>query len=576
MAWKRGGIGGMLLGALSVWPGMVAAAEDALGPSQPELERRLEKWPPQLVIDTGGHQSPVADLMFAPDGKTLYTVSQDKTIQIWDVASGKRRRVFRLQRGPGEQGKLYSGAISPDGEQLAVGCWDHAIRILDAQSGEVEQVLRGHQGIVHALDFSPNGRYLLSGSMDEIAYYWDLDSGQPFHSFGPHGAGVRSVMVGPHGYRLATSPYDPRASAYIWDAKSGEEVRDLSKSRYFEATYSLSFSPDGKYLVTNGSTPGQEDAGFAIWASKTGKFVGLVKTVDDTLESNSTSGFSTISPDGERLIISNYYLEKVGGKVSHYPFWYEEYTFPEGRLLETYETPPKRVIDHRSGFVWNKAKNIVGTAGPFNSKNDIIVQIWAPEKDKVYNRLSGVGSGVISAVGFSEKGGAIGWARKHADSFDRFSKEHTLQNRFFLPLPKNPTGSRNAVVSQSGWQRGIQGVGNTEIRVQPDPDDGHPNHWKLEILRYGQVVRRINRKGKASSTHSALTLTPDGNTVISGGRNGYLASYDAHTGEKLHEYIGHSEYITSVAPSPDGRLLVSGSSDQTIRLWEIATGELLV
>nr|VFJ88837.1 MAG: WD domain-containing protein, G-beta repeat-containing protein [Candidatus Kentron sp. LFY] len=74
----------------------------------------------------------------------------------------------------------------------------------------------------------------------------------------------------------------------------------------------------------------------------------------------------------------------------------------------------------------------------------------------------------------------------------------------------------------------------------------------------------------------ATAFTPDGGTVVSGGSNGVLASYDTATGEGCHGFIGHTGDVWAVAPSPDGRWLVSGGADQTVRLWDLATGELLL
>ncbi len=50
---------------------------------------------PQLVIDSGGHKALINDVLFTPDGKELISVSEDKTIRIWDVASGKTIEVLR-------------------------------------------------------------------------------------------------------------------------------------------------------------------------------------------------------------------------------------------------------------------------------------------------------------------------------------------------------------------------------------------------------------------------------------------------------------------------------------------------
>jgi hypothetical protein len=97
----------------------------------------------------------------------------------------------------------------------------------------------------------------------------------------------------------------------------------------------------------------------------------------------------------------------------------------------------------------------------------------------------------------------------------------------------------------------------------------------LEIRRNGQVQARIERGPTDGYDHRAYTFTPDGAQIISGGGNGVLSAYE-RSGRKLGDFVGHTGDIWAVAVSGDGRLLVSGSDDQTVRLWNVATRELLL
>ena len=55
----------------------------------------------------------------------------------------------------------------------------------------------------------------------------------------------------------------------------------------------------------------------------------------------------------------------------------------------------------------------------------------------------------------------------------------------------------------------------------------------------------------------------------------YVSVWEVSTGKVLRKLEGHSRPVTSVAFSPDGRLILSGSKDRTLRLWEVATGRHL-
>ena len=80
-----------------------------------------EEEKPILVIDPQGHSALIGDLIFTPDGNRLISISHDKTARLWDVETGDLIRTLRGQIGEGSEGRLYTGAISPDGNILAIG-----------------------------------------------------------------------------------------------------------------------------------------------------------------------------------------------------------------------------------------------------------------------------------------------------------------------------------------------------------------------------------------------------------------------------------------------------------------------
>ncbi|MBE9058204.1 PD40 domain-containing protein [Sphaerospermopsis sp. LEGE 08334] len=79
----------------------------------------------------------------------------------------------------------------------------------------------------------------------------------------------------------------------------------------------------------------------------------------------------------------------------------------------------------------------------------------------------------------------------------------------------------------------------------------------------------IRSKG-AVSTHKAFS--PDGKTLASGSLDNTIKLWDVATGVSIATLTGHSSSVNSVAFSPDGQTLVSGSWDKTIKLWDVATG----
>ena len=121
------------------------------------------------------------------------------------------------------------------------------------------------------------------------------------------------------------------------------------------------------------------------------------------------------------------------------------------------------------------------------------------------------------------------------------------------------------------YSRAIESVGSLKVRTATKRP-----HRILQIINNQHVIHNISRDRSNGFIHNCMTLTHDGETLISGGAGGFLISYNTKTGTKLHDFTGHTSDVWDVAVSPDNRLLVSGSADQTIRLWNIATAELLL
>ncbi len=122
---------------------------------------------PILRIETGMHTALIKSIGADAAGTFLVTASEDKTARIWDIATGELLRVLRPPLGAGNEGKLYSAAISADGSTVAVGGWagyewdtTHSIYLFDRSSGRLVRRLSGLPNVVLHLVFSPDGKYL--------------------------------------------------------------------------------------------------------------------------------------------------------------------------------------------------------------------------------------------------------------------------------------------------------------------------------------------------------------------------------------------------------------------------------
>ncbi len=213
---------------------------------------------------------PVRRALFSPNGITLasWSLRKDKTIWLWDVATGKQKRTIR-----GHKGHIKSVTFSPDGNRLV--CWglheDNTIRLWDVATGKHKRTFRGHTEWVEVVSFNPNGQTLISGGLDGTLRMWDVVSGKQIHTFtnqhlsndqAAQSAAVTAVSFNSDGTVLASG----RKNGYIqlWDVATRQLIQTLIG--HADAIFSVTFSPDGLAIVST-----SKDATVRLWDVATGE-----------------------------------------------------------------------------------------------------------------------------------------------------------------------------------------------------------------------------------------------------------------------------------------------------------------
>ncbi|MEC9367988.1 MAG: hypothetical protein VX871_04780 [Pseudomonadota bacterium] len=495
---------------------------------------------PLLQLDTGGHMSLIRSLLFTRSGQ-LISAGDDKVIRVWDMESGLTLRTLRGHSLEGASGKIYALALSPDGRYLAVGgrmrdgAGDHPVRIYDFASGHIVALLRGHSDAVLHLDFSPDGTKLASASADDTAIVWDIANLGFLRRFSGHGGDVNAVRFVQSGGAIATVSDDN--TARLWRVSDGRVI--ASMTGHLDKVLSIAVAPGGRVIATAGF-----DGAIRLWEAATGKAIRVL-------------AYTGVEIMGIEFTRDGAAVLSVPGGKPYSPRLIDFATGKDRQVHEGHDNIVSAVAISRDG-------RYSATAG--GSNNEIHIRDVA--SGTLLRKLAGDGRSVWS-VGFSPDGRSIAWGNTPAANapFDMGVLEYVLR----LPEGDGPVGEpRPLGVEKKPFLRAVAQKGTLTLKHRPGGNFGY--FANLDVLSGGKTVASIERGEHDGYAHNAYGFTPDGRTIIAGGGHGFLTAYDLN-GRRLGEFVGHTGDVWALAVSPDGKLLLSGSDDQTVRLWNVASRE---
>ena len=521
-----------------------------------------------LPLQLHGPSDKVAAAAPSPDGTRLAASIGDHTIQLWDLATGDLVTLV----GPADH-VAYGVRFSPDGKRLVSfhrageAHSPHSMRVWDAFSCKLIMTLR--TSFHSEASFSPDGRRLVvcPSNSGSLAVY-DAETGREvFSPENPSGPVAGTAVFSPDGMRLAACGHE---GIRIWDVTSREPV--VFWPTEFSWCGHLAFSQDGKQLARAGS------GGIAeVWDTATGRKVQTFKGHSGDIHS------IAFSPDGTRLATGGadgtvrlWDIAQSGdGAAISLPEsesrWGVTDLSPDGRCLLAFV---RRRVE-----LWDTATRRMRGSPIENQEVWSMHPNWSADGERVYLADAGKDAGQRVRVVETASGQVVGRFGVTAEPLDYYHALSPDEKWFVYSGPGRTIQVRD--VRAGVETRTIQGLSDDVQALLFNPDGTRllsvdvSGNLKLRDFATGLEVAATTLAGISVRR---VRFSRDGKRLAVWGDIRPLASgevriLDAETAREVWSLKGHALTVDDADFTPDGLRLATASFDQTVRIWDLSTGQ---
>jgi WD40 repeat protein len=494
----------------------------------------------QAEVNRFDYSSEIHSFTIIGEGDQLVFAAKDKTLNILDL------KTWDFEKQIQDPNEAYFRAIAaiPNSNKFISGYKDRPIApdqaatliVWDAASGKICQTLVGHMGDVAGIAVSPDGQFAISASNNKTLIVWDLQTGCIVQTLIGHTDKVTAVVITPDGELAISSSVDQKL--IVWDFRAGEIIQTQES----DSIRTLAITPDGQHLIS-----GSEVSTMKVWWIYNSRVI----TVASRFEHPGTGVESIAVTSDSKFAVSRTY-----------------------EMLKVWDLDPRK--KEKNTLFHSRHINAVATSPDgrvaVSASNDWTLVVWDIQTGIPLKKIELHGKPVTAV--------AIAPDSKQAISSDDNGGLILWDLRTGLPL-KYLKGHKEGEKIDTVL---ISPDGQTAISTQ-----GHRRFfWDLTLearLKDLSLIQEMDQYMRGD-TLNVEAIFPDGKTIVSTDAlwinhkysteriEEVLIIWDIVSGEKLQTIVVGKELIESIAVTPDDRHVIAAAGKE-VKIWDWQRGVIL-